>query len=118
MRGWLIGLVSVACGVAGWEVVRQLHPAQEPWDVKEYWIAVYPGMMIASALLGYLAPSLPWRWGLAMIMGQALWLFLKTSLKSGVPNLWPISLAFFAILSLPCIGAAYLGAFLGRRKAT
>ena len=52
-----------------------------------------------------------------MSMGQGVWLLLRTSLKSGLPNLWPVSLALFAILSLPCIGAAYLGAFLGRRKA-
>lgn len=118
MRGWLIGLVSAACGVAGWEIVQLLYPAQEPWDVKEYWIAAYPGMTIVSALLGYLAPSQPWRWGLTMIVGQGLWFLLKTSFKSGVPNLWPISLALFAILSLPCIAAAYLGALLGRRGAT
>ena len=59
MRGWLIGLVAVACGIAGWEVVYLMHPAQEPWDVKEYWFAVYPGMLVISALLGYLAPALP-----------------------------------------------------------
>lgn len=116
MRGWLIGLVSVACGVAGWEIVRLLHPAQEPWDVKAYWTAVYPGLIIVSGLLGSLAPSRPWRWGLAIMMGQGLWLLL-TTLKSGMPNLWPMSLALFAILSLPCIVAAYVGAFLGRRAA-
>jgi hypothetical protein len=53
-----------------------------------------------------------------MMMRQGLWLLLQASLKFGVPNLWPISLALFAILSLPCIGAAYLGAILGWRKAT
>ena len=117
MRSWLIGLVSVACGVAGWEIVRLLHPAREPWDVREYWIAVYPGMIIVSGLLGYLAPSQPWRWGLAMTMGQGLWLLLQTTLKSGMPNLWPISLVLFAILGLPCMAAAWLGAFLGRLRA-
>jgi hypothetical protein len=59
-------------GVAGCEVVRLLHPTQEPWDVREYWTAVYPGMMVVSARLGYLASSRPWRWGRAIMMGQGL----------------------------------------------
>lgn len=112
MGGWLIGLVAAACGIAGWEAVQLLHPGREPWDLGEFWKALYPGMMAASALLGYLAPERPWRWGLAMLMGQGFWMLLKTSLKSGVPNLWPMSLALFAVLSLPCIGAAFFGAYL------
>jgi hypothetical protein len=117
MRGWLIGLVAVACGIAGWEIMQFLHPGREPWDLSEYWKAVYPGMMAVAALLGYHAPDRPWRWGLAIVMGQGLWMLLRTSLKSGFPNLWPMSLVLLAVLSLPCIGAAYFGAYLGRLKA-
>jgi hypothetical protein len=50
-----------------------------------------------------------------MTGGQAAWSFVLAMVKDGVPNLFPLGLAMFAILALPCVAAAYAGKWLGGR---
>jgi hypothetical protein len=116
MRAWPTGLVAVFVGIFAWEVVPLIHPAREAWDVKEYWLAAYPAMILMSGLMGYVVPKMPWRWGITVAIGQGLWVLFRTTLRSGMPNLWPISLGFFAFLALPCVGASLVGAWLRRRR--
>jgi hypothetical protein len=50
-----------------------------------------------------------------MMGAQAIWSLLLAIIVSGVPNLFPLGLIMFAILSVPCLGAAYLGKWLAER---
>ena len=88
---------------------------QEAWDLPVYWQIAYPVMVAGSFLLGILGPAHPVRWGLLVGLGQGVWSLVVTALQKGVPNLLPLGLIMFAILSLPCIAAAWIGGWLGRR---
>jgi hypothetical protein len=110
----LAALLAVLLGVVAWEAVVPAGSRKEAWDLPVYWQISYPAMLAGSLALGWLAPDRPWRWGLLVGLGQGVWSISKLTLQSGVPTLWPLGLATFAILSLPCIALAYLGAWLGR----
>lgn len=54
--------------------------------------------------LGYCVPDRPWRWGLAVMLAQAVVLLFS---GSGF-GLLPLGLIIFSIIALPAIGAAAL----------
>jgi hypothetical protein len=57
-------------------------------------------------------PSRPWRWVLAAMFTQAAILFLSDPSA----NLLPLGLIAFAVLSLPLMIPAAIGARLGRKR--
>ena len=56
----------------------------------------------ARGRLGYWAPVRPWRWGLAVMLGQAVAL----AIAGGDFTLLPLGLILFAVLALPAIAIA------------
>ena len=110
--------IAVATGIASWELVRQLGHRREAWDDPIYWQLGYPLLVIAAFVLGLIWREAPWRWVVWMMGGQAAWSLLLATIKDGVPNLFPLGLAMFAVLGLPCVAAAYAGRWLsGRAQA-
>lgn len=113
-RGVLAAALAVALGIGAWEAVVPTASRKEAWDLASYWQVAYPAMLAGSGALGYLAPRRPWRWGLLVASAQGVWSLAKVAMQSGAPTLFPLGLVMFAILSLPCIALAHLGARLGR----
>ena len=93
-------------GLALWITTTLLGGRAEPWDSGWYWTISYPLSLIGAAVLGYVFPSRPWRWALVLVYSQAL---VLAASGSGF-GLLPPGLVLLAILCLPAIGLAKLGA--------
>lgn len=106
--------IAVAAGIASWEIVRQLGSRREAWDDPLYWQLGFPLLIVVAFVLGAVWRERPWRWGLLMVGAQAVWSLGLAFLQDGVPNLLPAGLIMFALLSLPCIAASYVGSRVGR----
>ena len=70
-----------------------------------------PLIGLTAAIVSFFAPSRFWRWAMFPFGAQAL----VAILQNPTGNLLPLGLIMFAILSLPCIAAAWVGGWLGRR---
>jgi len=77
---------------------------REAWDSSIYWTVAYPLSICLAGGLGYWIPEQPWRWGLAVMLAQAL--VLVTSGSDF--GLLPLGLIVFSILALPAVGVAVL----------
>jgi hypothetical protein len=62
--------------------------------------------------IGYWAPEKPWRWGLAVMLAQAVAL----AMSSAGFGLLPLGLILFSILALPAVGLAKLMAKIRLRR--
>ena len=101
----LLGLMY-AVGSAVWLGITYWSGRREAWDSGLYFSAGLPLLMLFSALAGFAAPERPWRWAAAAFVGQpAALLCLR-----GVGSMWPLGLAVFGVLMLPCVATAYAGA--------
>jgi peptidoglycan/LPS O-acetylase OafA/YrhL len=107
--------LAVIAGIVTWELVRHFGHRREAWDDPMYWSFGYPLLLAASLLLGTMWRDRPWRWIAFMMGAQAIWSLLLSVAVSGVPSLLPLGLIMFVILGVPCLGAAYLGKWLGER---
>lgn len=95
--------IAAVIGFILWLVTSLLGGRREAWDVSSYWTVAYPLALLACALLGYWYPDRPWRWPLALFAGQ----FIAMCVRNGeIGNLWPLGMAFFAVLALPGIVVA------------
>ena len=103
--GWLL---SFAIGAALWTTVAVAAGQREPWDSALYWSAAYPLALLAAAVMGALFPRRPWRWALALSFAQ-----LPVMLVGGSDlGLLPLGVIAMAVLALPPVAAAKLGAWL------
>lgn len=109
--------IAVLLGVASWELVCFLGNRREAWDDPLYWQFGYPLLLIAAFALGLAWDEAPWRWVAWMMGAQAVWSLVSAVLKDGGPNLFPLGLIAFAVLSLPCLAAAYIGRWIARRTS-
>ncbi|HXV68054.1 MAG TPA: hypothetical protein VD738_03940 [Nitrospira sp.] len=105
----LYGL-AIVIGIVVWIGVSTVSGRREAWDSESYFLIGMPVVCVASAALGFLAPSKPWRWGVAPLAGQFAWMLLT----QGPGNLLPLGLVVFGVLSVPSIITARIGAFFGR----
>jgi hypothetical protein len=109
---WAYGGAIVG-GAALWIAAAGISGKTEAWDSSLYWTAAYPLSIGLAGVLGYWAPEKPWRWGLAVMLAQAVVLVFA---GSGFGML-PFGLILFSILALPAIGLACLTAMIRRRSA-
>jgi hypothetical protein len=112
--GLALSVAAILIGIVAWEAAIPAGTRKEAWDLPVYWQIAYPVMVAGSFVLGILGPAHPVRWGLLVGLGQGVWSLIVTAIQKGVPNLLPLGLIMFAILSLPCIAAAWVGAQAGR----
>jgi len=99
-------------GTVLWLLTSLLTGNGEAWDSPLYWSLTYPLCILASGLLGYLFPWKAWRWGLTIMVVQAIVMLVLSGSSFG---LLPLGLVLFGILALPCIAVASLMAVLRRR---
>jgi len=105
-------LAAVIGGAVLWLATMGLSGRTEAWDSPLYWSAAYPLAIVLAGVLGYRVPEKPWRWGLAVMLVQAVVLALTAS---GF-GLLPLGLIMFAILALPAIGVAHAAARIRLRR--
>ena len=108
----LIG-IAAATGAAVWIVLSEVSHHREAWDSELYFMFGIPVICVVAAVLAYVEPKRPWRWAVTPFAAQAVWMFLT----QGLGNMFPLGLIVFAIISIPALLAASLGAFLGRKRA-
>jgi len=97
--------VSIASGAVVWLGTMAVSSTREAWDSPLYFSVGMPLIMIVAGVFGYLAPARAWRWGVLPMAAQA---GIITAMNP-TGSLMPLGLILFAVQSLPCIGAAYLG---------
>lgn len=103
-------LLSLVTGASLWLSTAALTGRREAWDASAYWSVTYPLGLLAAALLGFLAPDRAWRWGLAIMLAQAVTL----TIRSHDFGLLPLGLIMFGVLAVPLMLVARLAA--GRRN--
>jgi hypothetical protein len=99
-------LVAIGGGAVLWLATAQISGRREAWDSSLYWTIAYPLAVCLAGALGYWVPERPWRWGLAVMLFQAVVLAFS---GSGF-GLLPLGLILFGVLALPAIGLAQLAA--------
>ena len=109
---WLY-LAAIICGVSVWIFVSAVSGKKEAWDSGLYFSVGMSVVCVMSAVLGFSEPSRSWRWGVTPLVGQFFWMLLT----QGPGNLLPLGVVAFAILSVPSIITAQIGAFFGNKHA-
>jgi hypothetical protein len=103
--------VAIVGGAILWLGVTLISGKREAWDSSLYWAAAYPLAIVLAGGLGYWFPERPWRWGLTVMLVQAVVLVLASSSF----GLLPLGLILFSVLAIPPIGLAQLAAKMRRR---
>jgi len=114
----LLYAAAVAIGVVVWIAVSRATNKREAWDSEVYFSVGMPIVCFAAFVLGMIEPRRAWRWGVAPLVGQLVAMLVT----QGIGNLLPLGVIVFAVLSLPSVLTARLGAFVRdrwlRRNAT
>jgi hypothetical protein len=85
-KGSWLYTVAVVVGIVVWIVVSKVSHRREAWDSEWYWMAGVPVVCVVSAVLGFVEPSRPWRWGAAPLASQFVWMLVT----QGPGNLLPL----------------------------
>lgn len=85
---------------------------REAWDAGVYYSIGIPAMVVLIFVIAWVFPERPWRWTLAMAVGQSLSAFLQGSSLS----LFPIAIVFMIVVSVPQFIAGYIGARWSRSR--
>jgi hypothetical protein len=104
--------IAAAGGAILWVATTVVSGRSEAWDSPLYWSAAYPLGIAIAGVLGYAATARPWRWGLALMLAQALTLAIMTFSF----GLLPLGLILFGVLAAPPAGAAVAAAYLRLRS--
>ena len=102
-------VTAIGGGAILWLATAVVSGRSEAWDSLLYWVVTYPLAIALAGYLGHRAPERPWRWGLAVMLAQAVVLVVSGSDFS----LLPLGLILFSVLALPAIGLAKL---MARRR--
>ena len=89
--------IAVGSGALLWVATVALTGRREAWDAATYWTVTYPIGLFVSAVLGYVAPDRPWRWGLALMLAQAA----TMAVLARDFGLLPLGMILFCILAVP-----------------
>ena len=109
-EAWLYAL-GVGVGVAVWLAASHATGRREAWDSDVYYSFGMPVVCAVSLMCGAAEPRRSWRWGVAPLVGQ----FGTMLVTQGVGNLLPLGLIVFALLSIPSVLTARLGAYVRKR---
>lgn len=104
--------VALLSGMFIWGAISIISGRTEAWDSGLYMSFGIPILCMVAGTLGFVEPHHYWRWGIATVPGQALWLFAS----QGLGNLWPLALVAFVVFSIPPILADRFGAFVKKRR--
>ena len=110
---WATGAAAMAAGVGVIEFAFvSIVPLRVDWD----WFQGVGIVLISltAGILGYLEPRHAWRWGFLPIAAIPAWMLIR---GGSLGNLWPIFLFAFIAYAIPPMIAAFIGAWLRRRRA-
>jgi hypothetical protein len=93
-------------------VIALASGRREAWDAGAYYSAGIPIMVVLIFIIAWVFPERPWRWTLAMALGQSLSAFLQGSSLS----LFPIAIIFMTVVSIPQFIAGYAAARWSRSR--
>ena len=110
---WLL-IIAFVGGAAIWIGISAATGRREAWDSGIYFSLGMPLACLLAFVLGIVEPARSWRWGVAPFAGQ----FLAMLLTQGVGNLLPLGVLVFAVLAIPAVIAARVGAAVARRRAS
>ncbi|MFW5453269.1 hypothetical protein [Thioalkalivibrio sulfidiphilus] len=105
-------LVVLIGGGMLWLLTALLTGRSEAWDSPYYWSLAYPMSILLAGIVAYRAPRRAWRWGLAVMLVQALVMVVTSG---GSFGLLPLGLLLFGVLSLPAMALAVLVALWRNR---
>jgi hypothetical protein len=94
--------IAVVSGALLWVATVAITGRREAWDASTYWAVTYPIGLLVSAVLGYVAPDRPWRWGVALMLAQAV----TMAVFARDFGLLPLGVILFCILAAPLMLAA------------
>jgi len=103
--------LSVLTGITLELGIHALSGRREAWDAAQYWTVGLPFAAVAALLLGFTARGREWRWAALIVPAQVTTMMVR---NGEIGALWPLMMAVAAILSLPFVAAAWIGARLGR----
>ena len=104
--------IAVIGGAGLWLATALISGRTEAWDSSLYWMATYPLSIALAGILGYGVPARPWRWGIAVMLAQAVAL----AIAGASFTLLPLGLILFSVLALPAAGFARVTARLRLRN--
>jgi hypothetical protein len=105
-------IAAFAVGAVAWIVLGKLTTHREAWDDVLYLIVVMPVVTIYAGFAGWMSPRRAWPVAPALAAGQFAALAVQ---NPGGMNLWPFTVAIFAVLHIPALLVAWLGARLRQR---
>jgi hypothetical protein len=103
--------VSFIVGFAVCFALSMITGKREAWDSGLYFSAGIPVMCAVIAALSYTRPDRPWRWTLAMAVGQSLAIVMADRSLS----LWPLSIMAMLICSIPQFLAGKIASIFAAR---
>jgi peptidoglycan/LPS O-acetylase OafA/YrhL len=104
--------IAIVGGALLWLAATLVSGKREAWDSSLYWTVAYPLSIVLAGWLGYRYPKNPWRWGLSIFLAQAVAL----AFAGGDYGMLPLGMILFAVISLPAVALACVGARFGSRK--
>ena len=110
-RSRILGVIWVLLGAMAWIGFSLYAGGGEAWDHPAYWRVGYPLLCLLAGIGGYAVPAKPQVWPFLLMGGQLLVMFGQNPSA----NLLPLGVLLLAIMAVPMLVPAYLGAFLRRR---
>lgn len=114
MRRVLLVISSAVAGIGSMYAYHWLTGDQPPSVPYNYsWEKfLISAVVVVSFVLGFIEPKAPWRWPLIMAYGHYVTGFFVMRVWGQIP---PIEFIYVTLLSLPGIGAAYVGRWLAKK---
>jgi hypothetical protein len=106
--------LSILTGVALELGIGLRTHRREAWDSADFWMLGLPIALIACVAIGWGARDRDWRWTAAVVPAQVLTMMARNG-DLGF-NLWPLAVAFSAVLSAPFVFAAFIGARFSKAR--
>ena len=104
-------VAAALCGAAIWIAITLVSGRVEAWDSALYFSVGIPAVCVVSLAFARFDPARWWRWGVLPLAGQFVWMLLSR----GPGNLLPLGIVAFAVLSIPSLIAARIGAFIAMK---
>jgi len=79
---------------------------REAWDSPQFWVIGLPAAAVISAVVGYSSRSNDWIWTALIVPSQVTTMMVS---HGEIGGLWPLTVVFSSILSLPFVIAAFIG---------
>jgi hypothetical protein len=106
-------LIAVLGGVTIEILVAAMTGNLEAWDSPAFWILGIPFGVVLCGMLGYRAPAGAFFYGPVLMASQFLTMVVASG---GGGSLLPIGMILSGLLSVPCIGSAFVGVAIRTRR--